>query len=152
VPAEIAPAELARIVDFAERSRLGDWSLRSALCRYAQPQPKRVSEVLEVVRRIEAALQPQAKRLVKEGPELWAALEGGGAAAGDDVQLVGVLAAARELDRLGDTMADWAEARHGKHPEDEVDATAAEVARRLDELGVPREERMRPPPGARSRG
>jgi hypothetical protein len=151
VPAEIAPAELAQLVDFAERSRLGDWSLRSALCRYAQPQPKRVSEVLEVVRRIDAALQLEAKRLVKEGPALWAALEDGGASEAD-AQLVGVLGAARELDRLGDTMADWAEARHGKHPEEEVDATTTDVASRLDELGVPREERMRPPPGARSRG
>ena len=32
-----------------------------------------------------------------------------------------------------------------------VDATAAEVERRLDDLGIPREERERPP-GARSRG
>jgi hypothetical protein len=151
MPAEIEPVELARIVDFAERSRVGDWSLRSALCRYAQPQPKRVSDVLEVVRRVDAALQPESKRLVREGHALWAALEHGGAS-DDAAPLVGVLAAARDLDRLGDTMADWAEARHGKHPEDEVDAVAADVARRLDELGVPREERLRPPPGARARG
>jgi hypothetical protein len=151
VAAEVEPPELAQLVDFSERSRVGDWSLRSALCRYAQPQPKRVSEVLEVVRRIEAALQPQAKRLVKDGLALWSSLESGDVPA-DDAQLVGVLGAARELDRLGDTMADWAEARHGKHPEDEVDATTADVARRLDELGIPREERMRPPPGARARG
>jgi hypothetical protein len=149
VPPEIRPPELAALVDCAERSRAGDWSLRSALCRYAQPQPQRVSAVLEVVRRIDAVLQPVAGRIAKEGPAIWTALEGDG---GGDDPLVALLRVTRDLDRLGDVLAEWAEDRHASQPEADVDATVAEVTRRLDELGVPREERMRPPPGARSRG
>jgi hypothetical protein len=61
-----------------------------------------------------------------------------------------LLRAMTDLDRLGDTMADWAHDRDGKHPEDELDATVAEVERHLDAIGAPREERV-PPPGARSR-
>lgn len=149
MPAELEPPELASLVDFAERSRVGDWSLRSALCRYAQPQPQRVSNVLEQVRRIEFAVHPLQSRLAKEGPDLWAALQAG---ATDGDLLLGLLRAMTDLDRLGDTMADWANDRAGKHPEDAVDATVADVERRLDEIGAPREERTGAPPGARSRG
>ncbi len=146
MPAEVAPPGLARLIDFAERSRVGDWSLRSALCRYAQPQPVRVREVLDLVRRIEFALHPHTKRLDKEGPALWAALQAGDGA--DDL-VVGLLRAMVELDRLGDTLADWAEDRAGKQPEATVDAATADVARRLEVLGVPHEERTRP---SRQRG
>lgn len=148
MPAEIEPPELAALVAYAERSRVGDWSLRSALCRYAQPQPVRVSEVLELVRRIEFSLHKQSSRLVKEGPAVWAALEAGSL---DGDLLLGLLDAMRELDRLGDVLADWALDRAGKQPEAAVDETTAEVARRLDAIGVPHEERV-PPPGARQRG
>jgi hypothetical protein len=148
VPAEIEPPELAALVAYAERSRVGDWSLRSALCRYAQPQPVRVSEVLELVRRIEFSLHKQSSRLVKEGPAVWAAFEAGSL---DGDLLLGLLDAMRELDRLGDVLADWALDRAGKQPEAAVDETTAEVAHRLDAIGVPHEERV-PPPGARQRG
>jgi hypothetical protein len=150
VPAEPSPPELARVVGFAERPRQGDWSLRAALCRYAQAHPARVRDVLEQVRRVEAALHPHARRFDKDGPALWAAVDGGAAPSGDE-QLVGVLRAAAALDRLGDGLAAWAEDRHGQRPEVEVDATTAEVAAALDALGVPREERERPP-RARARG
>ena len=148
MPAEIEPPELADLVAYAERSRVGDWSLRSALCRYAQPQPVRVREVLELVRRIEFSLHKLNGRLAKEGPAVWDALRSG---AIDGDLLLGLLDAMGELDRLGDVLADWADDRAGKHPEDVVDATTAEVARRLDDMGVPVGERV-PPPGARSRG
>ena len=148
MPAEIEPPELADLVAYAERPRVGDWSLRSALCRYAQPQPVRVREVLELVRRIEFSLHKQHTRLGKEGPAVWEALQSG---VTDDDPLLGLLDVMGELDRLGDVLADWADDRAGKHPEDAVDATTAAVARRLDDLGVPVEERV-PPPGARSRG
>ena len=148
MPAEIEPPELAALVAYAERSRVGDWSLRSALCRYAQPQPVRVSEVLELVRRIELPVHKLNGRLVKDGPAVWAALEAG---ALDGDLLLGLLDAMRELDRLGDVLADWALDRAGKQPEATVDETTAEVARRLDAIGVPHEERV-PPPGARQRG
>jgi hypothetical protein len=132
VPAEIEPPELARLVAFSERPRAGDWSLRSALTRYAQPQPERVSVVLDSVRRIENALQPHSGRLAKEGAALWAAVDGGD---GSGDALVGA----------------WAIDRTGPSPEATVDATTTEVERRLDDLGIPREERERPP-GARARG
>lgn len=149
MPAEITPPELARVVGFAERSRVGDWSLRSALCRYAQRHPARVRDVLEQVRRVEAALHPHAKHLEQDGPALWAAVDGGAAAGGDE-QLVGVLRAAVALDRIGDVLASWAQDRHRQRPEEALDATIAEVATALDALGVPREERE-PPPRARTR-
>lgn len=145
MPAEIDPPELARLLDYAERSRVGDWSFRSALCRYAQPQPERVGQVLEHVRRLEFALPAHKARLDREGPDLWAAVAADGGA-GDDV-LVGMLGAMAELDALGDVLADWAEDRAGKHPEAEVDRTTAAVGARLDALDVPREERVRPPRG-----
>jgi hypothetical protein len=149
VPAEIEPTELARVVAFAERSRAGDWSLRSALCRYAQAHPARVRDVLEQVRRVEAALHPHARRIERDGAVLWSAAAGDGTTPDGDEQLVGVLRAAATLDRVGDTMAEWAEDRHGRHPEDELDATTAEVAAALDALGVAREERQRPPRAGR---
>ena len=139
MPAEIQPVELARVVDFAERSRVGDWSLRSALVRYAEGQPERVSRVLESVRRLDAALHPHGRVLERRGVELWSAVDGGATDA-EDVALVELLKVAIELDRLGDALAGWADDRTGPRPDDTVDAIAGAVAAQLDELGVPREE------------
>jgi hypothetical protein len=144
VPAEIEPPELARLVDYAERSRTDDWSLRSALVLYALPQPQRVNDILVHVRRLDRALGQQSKRLQREGAELWRALEAGDD--GDD--LVGLLEAARELDDLGDVVVAWAVDRTGAAPDAKVDALVADVGQRLDALGVPYEER----PGPRNRG
>ena len=58
-----APDDGIRLVDYAESSRTGDWSLRSALVRYAQPEPARASAVLELVRRTDGALKPFARVL-----------------------------------------------------------------------------------------
>jgi hypothetical protein len=146
VAAELRPPELARLVDFAERARDGDWSLRSALVRYAQSQPVRVSQVLEQVRRIEAALHLHAKVLAADGPEVWAALDGGPPPSDELGEIVGVLGAAARLDDLADLLTAWAIDRTGPQPHDEVDAALAEVTVRLDDLGVAREE-----PGPRSR-
>lgn len=52
-----------RLVDYAESSRTGDWSLRSALVRFAQPEPTRASAVLELIRRTDGALKPHRRRL-----------------------------------------------------------------------------------------
>jgi hypothetical protein len=117
-------AELARLIDFAERPRTHDWSMRAALCRYAQPQPVRVSTVLDLVRRIEFALQ--------------------GAASAGDAYLGELLRAASQLDHLGDTLAEWAVDRDEPRPDGVVDAVTADVARRLEALGVPHEDRPRP--------
>ena len=148
MPAEIRAGRARAVVDFAERSRVGDWSLRSALVRYAEGQPERVSRVLEQVRRLDAALHPYGKVLERRGPRLWA----GGRrrpADADDALLVELLRVAVELDRLGDVMAAWADDRTGPRPDDTVDAITAAVAARLDELGVAREEQ---PPRRSGRG
>jgi hypothetical protein len=52
-----------RLVDYAESSRTGDWSRRSALVRFAQPEPVRAGAVLELVRRTDGALKPHRRRL-----------------------------------------------------------------------------------------
>lgn len=56
-----------RLVDYAESSRAGDWSLRSALVRFAQPEPTRAGAVLELVRRTDGALKPHRRRLEGKG-------------------------------------------------------------------------------------
>lgn len=150
--ADIRPPELAELLDVAERPRAGGWSLRSALVRYAQSNPVRVSQVMEHVRRIEAALHPHAKLLVADGPALCAAASSG--APDDDspdARVVGLLRASLVLDEVADALAVWADDRSTDRPDAAVDAAVAEVARRLDELGIPHEERP-PPRGARSRG
>ena len=143
MPTEIVPAALARLLDFAERPRAEEWSLRAALVRY--PQPQRVNDVLDCVRRVESALARHTAVIEREGPDLWAALEGDGNDGQVDAQLAGLLRAARELDHLGDTLANWAVDVRNKRPDAEVDRVVSSVARQLDALGVPREERQRPP-------
>ncbi|HOT80166.1 MAG TPA: hypothetical protein PKY13_09275, partial [Microthrixaceae bacterium] len=66
--ADLQPPELAELVDFPERPRTENWSLRAALTRYAQPQPMRVSRLLDVVRRIEAAFAADLAVLRSDGP------------------------------------------------------------------------------------
>ena len=146
--AELEPPELAQLVDYAERPRVEDWSLRAALTRYAQPQPQRVSDVLELVRRIDFAIRPHSKALDRDGPAYWEAVTSGDAS-GTDPTLLGLLLAMVELDGLGDVLARWAVDRGGEAPDEAVDAVTADVGRRLAALGVPREQRQRP---ARQRG
>ena len=132
-----AMAELAALLDVAERPRAGGWSLRAALVRYAQPEPQRSSDLIELVRRIEGALRPR-----------WKALEQG--AEPDDRERA-LLDALRVLDHAGDALASWAVDRATDRPDAAVDEAIVDVTGRLATLGVAREER-RPPPGARSRG
>jgi hypothetical protein len=147
---EVRPEELARLLDTAERPRAEGWSLRAALTRYAQPQPQRASAVIELLRRLEAALRPHTKRLEKEGTDVWAALQAG---AGSDDPAVDLLRALQTLDGLADVLATWAVDRAGERPDAAVDEAVSSLTERLEELGVPKEERTgRPPPGARSRG
>jgi hypothetical protein len=149
VPADIEPPALARLIDFAERPRTQSWSLRAALVRYAQPQPRRVEAVLELVRRVESAIHGHTKLIAGEGAVLWEALEDDAAPTSHAARAIGpvveLLRAARELDRLGDVLAAWAVDRAGERPDDAVDQVTADVAQRLDALGVPREERQGPP-------
>lgn len=144
---DVEPRELALLVDFAERPRLDDWSLRSAVVRYAQPQPVRASRVLDCVRRTEGALHAHGRLLQSDGHELWNALQSDGAASdaahGDVVRLLEVAAT---LDRLGDLLASWAARWPAPRPDDEIDAVTAEVEARLNRLGVAADG---PPPGGR---
>lgn len=64
-----------RLVDYAESSRTGDWSLRSALVRFAQPEPTRASAVLELIRRTDGALKPHRRRLESGGAPTHPGLE-----------------------------------------------------------------------------
>jgi hypothetical protein len=141
----VEPPELARLIDLSERARAQGWSLRAALCRYAQPQPQRVSDVLDLVRRIELALHNNAKLLEQAGPELWHALTTGDAAPAVDQSVVSLLEAVAELDRLGDTLAEWAVEGGSDRPDAAVEAVTTDVTQRLEALGVPHEERTRPP-------
>jgi hypothetical protein len=132
--------EIARLLDVAERSRVGDWSLRSALVRYAQAEPVRVSRVLEVVRRLEAGLKPHQKAL-EQHPEQ------------ADERVTGLLDVAAQVDELGDRFAAWAVARDpALRPGVEVDELVDALGARLDVLGVAREQnRPTSGPGGRPR-
>src|SRR5690606_27230592 len=85
----ITNAGLASLVDLAERPRVEGWSLRAALVRYAQPQPMRVSTLLDLSRRLEFAVADHMADLRSDGDDLWAALER--EPADDESQLVGML-------------------------------------------------------------
>jgi hypothetical protein len=144
VPVEIEPPELARLLDFAERPRLDDWSLRAALVRYAQPEPQRVEALLESIRRTGFALARNNKTFEREGAGIWARF-----LAGEDEGLVALLRVASEIDSLGDALAEWAVHPETSRPDGDVDRVTADTSARLDALGIPREER---PPGPRNRG
>jgi hypothetical protein len=58
----VEPAELAQLIDFAERPHTENWSLRAALVRYTSPQPQR-NDLLELVRRIQGGLDAQSTTL-----------------------------------------------------------------------------------------
>jgi hypothetical protein len=147
VVAELSPPELAQLVDFSERPRTHDWTLRSALVRYAQPQPGRVEAVLDLTRRLEFAIGKHNKVLAKHGDEVWRALESGADGDGSVKEVVALLRVAQEIDAAGDILATWAVDRADPQPDAAVDALIVQVAPQLDELGVPHEERVRPPRG-----
>lgn len=51
------------LVNYAESPREGDWTMRSALVRLAQPEAMRASAVVELIRRLDSALHPLARAL-----------------------------------------------------------------------------------------
>jgi hypothetical protein len=145
VPVEIEPAGLAHLVDFAERPRTQDWSLRAALVRYAQPQPQRVNDLLDLIRRTQWALDRHVTVLQRDGAAVWEALEGVRPPSDrEHAQVVELLRVAMELDRVGDVLAEWAVDIAGDRPDAAVDATIDAVDAQLDALGVPHEERTPP--------
>ena len=145
MPADLEPPALARLVEFAERPRTEDWSLRAALVRYAQPQPQRVNDLLDLVRRTEFALGQHATVLQRDGAALWEALDGGTAPSDQrQAHVVDLLRVVTELDRIGDVLAGWAVDISVERPDAAVDAAIETIGSRLDELGVPHEERTPP--------
>jgi hypothetical protein len=148
MPADIEPPQLAALLDYQERPRVDGWSLRAALTRYAQPQPRRVGDLLEVVRRIEFAMGSYQKTVESDGPALWRTLQEGGGETND--RLVGMLQAMTELDAVADRLAKWAADTAGERPDAAVDTVVADVKERLDALGIPSEERQ--PSTVRRRG
>jgi hypothetical protein len=60
--AELDPA--CSVLNYAEASYEGDWTLRSALMRLAQPHPVRVGSVLELARRLDGPLH-QVRRVLE---------------------------------------------------------------------------------------
>lgn len=148
MPAEIEPPQLAALLDYQERPRVDDWSLRAALTRYAQPQPQRVGDLLAVVRRIEFAMGSYQKTVASDGPALWHTLQQDDGSTND--RLVGMLRAMTELDEVADRLAVWAADPSGDRPDAAVDSVVDAVSARLDVLDIPREERQ--PPTARRRG
>lgn len=59
--------EIRTLLQVSESPRVDDWTLRSALVRFAQPQPELASAILESVRRTQAALDPIARELLRHG-------------------------------------------------------------------------------------
>jgi hypothetical protein len=117
----------AEDLDFTEKPRPPDgWSLRAALTRYAQGQPQRVANLLEVVRRIQFGLG-------KVDADLQPCID--------------------EIEVVADALARWAaDPWHAHRPDTEVDAVIDAVTSELDSLGVPVEERpVRPPRSGRRR-
>jgi hypothetical protein len=114
-------------LDFTERPRPPDgWSLRASLTRYAQGQPRRVGNLLEVVRRIQFGLG-------NVDTDLQPCID--------------------EIEVVADALALWASDPWRAHrPDAEVDAVITSVTGQLDSLGVPVEERpARAPRAGRGR-
>ncbi|MEM9468294.1 MAG: hypothetical protein AAGA90_23200 [Actinomycetota bacterium] len=57
------PEPHGSLVNYAESPRADDWTLRSALVRLAQSQPQLVADLLQRVRRLDAALHQIARPL-----------------------------------------------------------------------------------------
>ncbi len=142
------------LVDLAERSRGDDdWSLRSALVRYAQPEPARVAALLSLVRRWDAAVHEALPALRAAGERYLAAASGPATGPDDESDLdptvVGLLRVGRDLDAVGDAAAAWAVAREGD-PGPDIDLAIERVGAALDDLGVAEEQPV--PRGMRGRG
>ena len=59
----VEPEPSHSLLNYAEAPRVDDWSMRSALVRFAQPEPVRSGQLLELVRRLDAVLHHVARSL-----------------------------------------------------------------------------------------
>lgn len=145
----MTPPQLARLLDVGERPREQGWSLRAALTRFGQPRAQLASNVTEVLRRLEGALKAHDKTLAREGGAVWLAITGGDDAVdGEYAELVQLLGVAADLDTVADALAAWAADTTRERPDAAVESAVADLAGRLDALGVARED-SRPGPGRR---
>lgn len=65
----VPPDPECALVAYAESPRAGDWSLRSALVRLAQPDPVRAGAVLELIRWCDGGVRPYTRLL--ERTSVW---------------------------------------------------------------------------------
>lgn len=165
-PAAAGAASAVPLLHYAESTREGDWSLRSALVRLAQSEPVRASAVLELVRRCDASLSAFGSRLENgrisdlarlrhDDGELFAeVLEGYQAESplsDEEVAALPYLTVAVTLEELAVVLSNWAAAGAADPPPvEKVDALCAAAFEQLESLGVPREEQFGPP-GRRGR-
>jgi hypothetical protein len=147
---DVTPPELARLLDVGERPRSGGWSLRAALTRFGQPRAQLASELTEVLRRLEGGLKPYGDVLQSDGASIMRDLTDG-ADAGRYVDLLELLRVTVDLDAVADVLAAWTADISSGRPDAAVEAAAADLAGRLDALGIAREDRPRPGRG-RGRG
>lgn len=115
-----------RLLDVAETPRAEGWSLRSALVRYAQPEPERAGRLLQSVRRLEAAFAP-SKSAIERQPDA------------PPAGVMGLFPVARLIDAFADEMVAWATHRQGERPVESLDRACDRIEAELDRLGVPRE-------------
>lgn len=179
-----APQPERSLLNYAEMSRVGDWSMRSALTRFAQPEAARAGELWELMRRLDVVLHHVARPLERHTVTCDRALdlgaspvdpypdtriadlaraersEPGGfatvlaaysAASADPLgreeqTALPLLGVALSFDALADLLTRWAARGPEDPPVDTVDETCAIARARLNELGVPVEQR---PPGRR---
>ena len=59
------PDHVRSLLNYGESPQQGDWTLRSALVRLAQPDPLRVGSVIELTRRLDAAIGHVSKVLTR---------------------------------------------------------------------------------------
>lgn len=155
--------ETNSIINYAEAPRHQNWTMRSALVRLAQPHPLRSEAVLQLVRRLDAALKPFVRDLQKFPIESSRSIPGGVAnvidvrvvdlvdspdtveltsSERDALHLVGL---AIELDGLATTLTGWASQGSADPPVSEIDQTCARVLRSMNDLSVPEEPRWEGP-------
>ncbi len=105
-----------QIIGFSEVPHAGNWTLRSALVRLAQPEPLRAEAILQIVRRLDAALKPFEK------------------SPGDAGELIHPV---ETMSGLSEVLCAWADAGPENPPVKAIDETCAHLFLRLDQLGVP---------------
>ena len=150
VPADLEPPALARLVDFAERPRTDDWSLRAPRSSATRsPNRSASNDLLDLVRRLDSALGRYSTVLQRDGDAVWAVLDGGGKPADERQARSSICSASRRSSTVSATCSPSGPSTSpATRPDDAVDDVIDEIGAQLDALGVPHEER----PPNRQRG